>query len=161
MKCMSKILLAICVIIVFSAYTLNEAQKVDGDMVAKIRDAGSRVAVLGATHYSSAFYKALAANAKGGAGLIVRFGVGYDSVNLDLCREHNVMLAITTGALHQSVAEHALALILSAAGRIPFMDRQMRSGGFKGFTRIELQGKPLSIAGFGIIGRTLARIAAV
>lgn len=40
MKCMSKILLAICVIIVFSAYTLNEAQKVDGDMVAKIREEG-------------------------------------------------------------------------------------------------------------------------
>ncbi len=40
MKSISKILLAICVIIVFSAYALNEAPKVDGDMVAKIREEG-------------------------------------------------------------------------------------------------------------------------
>jgi len=40
MKYISKILLAICVIIVFSAYALNEAPKVDWDMVAKIREEG-------------------------------------------------------------------------------------------------------------------------
>jgi len=40
MKNISKILLAICVIIVFSAYALNEKPEVDWDMVAKIREEG-------------------------------------------------------------------------------------------------------------------------
>ena len=40
MKCISKILLAIFVVIVFSGYALNEPPKVDGDMVAKIREEG-------------------------------------------------------------------------------------------------------------------------
>ncbi len=40
MKCLSRVLLTLSLILVFSAYALNESPKVDGDMIAKIREEG-------------------------------------------------------------------------------------------------------------------------
>ena len=91
--------------------------------------------------------------------LLVRYGVGYDSVPVALCRELGVLVANTPGTLDQSVAEHAITLIASIARHIQPHDTDMKAGVWNALMAEELSGKTLAIAGFGSIGRTLARIA--
>ena len=64
-----------------------------------IKASGARIVVLGVERYSGSLYPALAGNADAGPGLIARHGVGFDGINLDLCRKHNIFLTITPGSL--------------------------------------------------------------
>ncbi len=120
---------------------------------------GARIAVLGAERYRDRLYESLQANAGEGPGLIARFGVGYDGVDLEACRRRNLMVTITSGALNRSVAEHTVALVLGLARGVPALDRSLRSGRFSSEQGIELQGTSLGIAGFGSIGKEVSRIA--
>jgi lactate dehydrogenase-like 2-hydroxyacid dehydrogenase len=121
---------------------------------------GARIAVVGIEKYQGPLYEALEANAKGKPALIVRYGVGYDSINLEKCKGHNVILAITAGTLDRSVAEHTLALMLACARNVPFLDTEVRSGRFTGRQGFELAGKTLGLVGLGHIGKFVAKMAA-
>lgn len=123
-------------------------------MVQAQRDTGARCFVIGANRYSDRFYLSIDEGS-----LIVRFGVGYDSVPLPLCKERSIKVAYTPGTLHDSVAEHTMGLILAAARGICTADRLVRSGVWSGTQGIELRNKTLAIVGFGRIGRTVAAIA--
>ena len=118
-----------------------------------------RIAVVGVTAYRGELYRALAANAHGGAALIARFGVGYDGIDLRQCLEQRIQLTITPNTLNQSVAEHTIGLMLCLARQIPGLERRFRDGSFEHRTGIELCGKSLGLAGFGGIGRKVAHIA--
>jgi lactate dehydrogenase-like 2-hydroxyacid dehydrogenase len=124
-----------------------------------IESSGARIAVLGAARYGSALYRSLARNAGGKPTLIARFGVGFDGINLELCRKDGIFVTNTPGTLDQSVAEHAVALLLALARNVPLLDRELRSGSYQPVTGFELRGKALGIAGFGRIGRKTALIA--
>ena len=104
--------------------------------------------------YPDEFYRKL----KKGS-LIIRFGVGYDAVPVALCRELGILVANTPGTLDQSVAEHAMSLITTAARQIVKMDSDLKAGKWAPVMAEELQGQTLAIIGFGSIGRTLAKIA--
>ena len=119
----------------------------------------ARIAVLGTAAYRGDLYQALQSNARGAAALIARFGVGYDGVDVRQCREKKIHLTITPHTLDQSVAEHAVALMLALVRHIPSLERRMREGAFERQTGIELSGKTLGVAGFGGIGRRVAEIA--
>lgn len=127
---------------------------------AAVRASGSRVAVLGVDKYAGPLYEALESNGKGRPTLIARHGVGYDGVSVDQCRKHGVILTITTNAPDRSVAEHAMALILSLAKNVVFCDGEMRAGRFGPKRGFELAGKTLGIAGLGNIGKHAALMAA-
>ncbi|HEB10013.1 MAG TPA: hypothetical protein ENI06_02225 [Spirochaetales bacterium] len=124
-----------------------------------IEASGARILVLGVERYSGSLYPALAGNAGAGPGLIARHGVGFDGINLDLCRKHNIFLTITPGSLDRSVAEHVMALLLSTARNIPALDNRMHNDRFNPKTGFELFNKILGIAGFGNIGKKVALIA--
>lgn len=91
--------------------------------------------------------------------LLVRLGVGYDSVPVALCRDLGLLVANTPGTLDQSVAEHAMTLISSLARHVIAHDSDLKTGRWNPVMAEELSGKTLAIIGFGSIGRTLARIA--
>lgn len=124
-----------------------------------IEASGARIVVLGVERYSAALYPALAANSGAGPGLIARHGVGFDGINLDLCRKHNIFLTITPGSLDRSVAEYVMALLLSTARNIPALDNRMHNNQFNPKTGFELFNKVLGVAGFGNIGKKVALIA--
>ena len=104
--------------------------------------------------YPEEFYRGLE---KGS--LLIRYGVGYDAVPVELCRELGILVANTPGTLDQSVAEHAAALMLAAARHIVTLDREVKSGGWNQVMAREFRGQTLALIGFGKIGRTLASIA--
>jgi lactate dehydrogenase-like 2-hydroxyacid dehydrogenase len=91
--------------------------------------------------------------------LLVRLGVGYDSVPVILCRDLGLLVANTPGTLDQSVAEHAMTLISSLARLVIIQDSDLKAGRWSPVMAEELSGKKLAIIGFGSIGRSLARIA--
>ena len=63
-----------------------------------------------------------------GLKLISIWGVGTDNIDLAAAARHGVTVCNTPGANAYAVAEHAIALMLSVARKIPQIDREMRSG---------------------------------
>lgn len=125
----------------------------------EVRQAGCRAVALGTRAYRDQLYRALAANGKGQGALIVRFGVGHEGIDKELAERSGIQVANTPGALDQSVAEHAVALMLTLARRTAGLDAEMRSRNFRGWEGMEVAGKRLIVVGFGAIGRRVARIA--
>ena len=88
-------------------------------------------------------------------------GSGVDVFDLDACTEAGVLAVNQAGANAQSVAEHALAMIIGVQRAIVSADRILRSG-WQG-SRLEFMGtdlarKTVGIVGIGNIGTRLARI---
>lgn len=66
-------------------------------------------------------------------------------------------IACNAGAYAVPVAEHALALTLALAKRLPYNQRRMEAGGFGSAPTARLEGAVAAIVGFGGIGRRCAR----
>lgn len=91
--------------------------------------------------------------------LVVRHGVGYDSVDLAALDARRIPLAITVDANAISVAEHAMSLLLAVAHRTVAFDTDVREGRWQAGAAQpmwELAGKKALVVGAGRIGRTLA-----
>ena len=88
-------------------------------------------------------------------------GSGVDVFDLDACTKAGVLAVNQAGANAQSVAEHALAMIIGVQRAIVSADRMLRSG-WQG-SRLEFMGadlarKTVGIVGIGNIGTRLAGI---
>ncbi len=94
-----------------------------------------------------------------GLEIIVRTGVGYDSVDVALATSRGVPVCVTAGANRQAVAEHVFALALALARRIPENIDQLSSGTWQQLTGRELRGATLGVLGLGSIGRAVVTIA--
>lgn len=93
--------------------------------------------------------------------VITRPGVGVDSVDVEAATEKGIPVVICPSANSRSVAEHALALILSISKSIVEYNNETRQGNFairNKYTAVEFTGKTVSILGFGNIGRELAQM---
>ncbi len=95
---------------------------------------------------------------------IVRYGVGYDNVDVEAATEKGIYVANAPGYCSADVAEHTIGLILSLTRRIPEFDSYVRRGRYKdtmGWKHHRpmprLAGKKVGIVGFGKIGREVAR----
>lgn len=93
---------------------------------------------------------------KDGARLLVRFGVGFDKVDLKAASRNGIAIARTTAANTTGVAEMALTLILSCRRRINRYQARIKSGEWVKDIGNELIGGTVGIIGYGNIGRCLA-----
>jgi D-3-phosphoglycerate dehydrogenase / 2-oxoglutarate reductase len=92
---------------------------------------------------------------------IARAGVGVDNIDLDAATAKGILVLNTAEASTLSTAEHALALMLSLARKIPAANQSLRSGQLEWKKRSQYQGtqlagKTLGVVGLGRIGRTVA-----
>jgi phosphoglycerate dehydrogenase-like enzyme len=95
---------------------------------------------------------------------IVRFGVGFDMVDVNACTEANILLCITQGAVDHSVAEAVMTWMLQLGHRSAAKDRLVREGRWKErdlYMGSELRGRTLGIVGFGGIGSKVAEFVRV
>lgn len=90
--------------------------------------------------------------------IVGRAGTGVDNIDMTAASGRGILVVNAPGANSISVAEQAVALMLSLARMVPGADRAMKDGKWekKKFTGIELKGKTLGIAGLGRIGQEVA-----
>ena len=90
--------------------------------------------------------------------VIARAGTGVDNVDVAAATARGILVMNAAGANSISVAELAIALMLSLARAIPAADASMKQGVWekKRFMGTELRGKLLGVVGFGRIGREVA-----
>ncbi len=91
--------------------------------------------------------------------VVARAGVGLDNVDVPAATARGVMVVNAPTSNIVSAAEHAIALLLAAARRIPAADASLRQGQWKrsSFTGVELNGKTVGIVGLGKIGQLVAQ----
>src|SRR5579872_6562621 len=93
---------------------------------------------------------------------IARFGVGYDSVDVEACTDADVLVLIATGAVDRSVAEATLTWMLALCHRLRSKDQLVRQGNWEGRSKLmgtELRRRILGLVGFGRIARALVQLA--
>lgn len=93
---------------------------------------------------------------------IVRYGVGYDNIDVQAATQRGVHVANVQGYASHSVSDHALALMYACARALPLAPQ----GLYDSFTQpprtpmFEFRDRTLGIIGLGDIGGTLCRKAA-
>jgi len=91
---------------------------------------------------------------------ISRTGAGVDNVDLAAATEKGIIVTSSIGANTTSVAEHAMALILTLFKQLFLMDAAVRKGNFAIRYKncpADLRDKTIGIVGFGRIGSLIAR----
>ena len=92
---------------------------------------------------------------------IARAGVGVDNIDLEAATAKGILVLNTAEASTLSTAEHALALMMSLARKIPQAHTNLKTGALEwkkrsAFQGTQLAGKTLGVVGMGRIGRTVA-----
>ncbi|MGE5523292.1 MAG: C-terminal binding protein [Rhodospirillaceae bacterium] len=91
--------------------------------------------------------------------IIARYGIGVDTIDLKAATEAGIIVTNNPTYCIEEVAEHTMALLLSAARKIAFYDRQVRAGQWAvppGKPMYRLAGSTLGLVGFGNIARQVA-----
>jgi lactate dehydrogenase-like 2-hydroxyacid dehydrogenase len=93
---------------------------------------------------------------------ICSWGVGYDSIDVEVAKSRNILVSNTPEVLNDCVADLAWGLLIASARNIGWGDRFVRAnhwenkvGGLTLGTRVS--GKKLGIVGLGRIGEAIAR----
>jgi D-3-phosphoglycerate dehydrogenase len=91
--------------------------------------------------------------------IVARAGVGLDNVDVESATERGVLVVNAPTSNIHSAAEHALALLLSAARQIPAADASLREHTWKrsSFSGAEIFGKTVGVVGLGRIGQLVAQ----
>ena len=94
--------------------------------------------------------------------LVANFGVGFNNIDLEACRERGIRVTNTPNPVIEPTAELAFALMHAVARRTAEFDRKLREGKAEPFGVMNnlshsLYGKTLGIIGMGRIGQALAR----
>jgi D-3-phosphoglycerate dehydrogenase len=94
--------------------------------------------------------------------VIVRAGVGVDTIDVGTATRRGILVMNTPGGNTLSTAEQTIALLLSLARHTPAADASLRSGKWEKnkFIGTQLAGKTLGVVGLGRIGKEVARRAA-
>lgn len=94
--------------------------------------------------------------------VISSVSVGYDNYDLNYLNDKNILLCNTQHVLTESTADLAFTLLMSAARKVPSLDRWVKNGewtrtiGADEFGQ-DIHGKTLGIIGLGHIGAAIAR----
>lgn len=92
--------------------------------------------------------------------VIVRTGIGYNTIDVDCATKKNIMVANVPDYCLDEVADHAFGLFLSCVRKICFLNDQVKNGiwnvnNAKPVPR--LQGKTFGLFGFGNIAQRVAK----
>ena len=93
--------------------------------------------------------------------IVSRFGVGFDSVDLDVLKKNKIILTNTPNAVRRPVAVASLTMILSLSSKLIIKDNLLRKGRWHERTNhmgVGLTNKTLGLIGFGGIGREFVKI---
>jgi len=88
-------------------------------------------------------------------------GAGFDPVDVDACTAAGVVVVNQSGGNAQSVAEHALGMLLTLSKRIIQADRALRRSANVNRNELmgtEVHGKTIGIVGLGNVGRRIAAL---
>jgi phosphoglycerate dehydrogenase-like enzyme len=135
-------------------YTFTPVEDNEQAIATFIRQHGCRAVVVGVTPYSGPLYEALPEG-----GLILRFGVGTDSLDRSQAQARGLTVANTPGALDRSVAEHTLFLMGALVRHVVSGCVALKAGSWLPETGDELQDLKLAVIGVGHIGAQVAKIA--
>ena len=89
---------------------------------------------------------------------IARYGVGFEKVDLDTATASGIVVTNVPAYCVDEVTDHAMALLLACARKIPIFDRGIKGGNWErnlGPPMRRIRGKTLGIIGFGRIGRLI------
>ena len=94
--------------------------------------------------------------------VIVRYGIGYDTVDVDAATDNGVLLVNIPDFCLEEVANHAIALILALGGKLLLLNEDTKKGHWAEAQQARASvGAPyeqtLGLVGCGKIGRTAAR----
>lgn len=90
--------------------------------------------------------------------IISRYGIGYDNVDVRAAAEKGIPVGIVPEYCTLEVAEHAAALLLSAARRVPQRHELVRKGHWRdspGHSLHRIRGSVMGILGYGRTGQAL------
>lgn len=99
----------------------------------------------------------------GSVKVIANYAVGFNNIDIPAAHTRGMVVTNTPDVLTSTVAEHTVALILTAASRIAEGDRFIREGKFVGWDPLlllgtDIKGKTLGLVGAGRIGSEVAGI---
>lgn len=92
--------------------------------------------------------------------IICVLGAGYEQVDLLAAQARGIIVTNGAGANAPTVADHAMALLLSIVRDIPQADASVRRNEWRKLTRPSFAGKRIGILGLGAVGMAIARRAA-
>ncbi len=87
------------------------------------------------------------------------WGTGTDNVDLKAAAALGIVVSNTPNTATDAIAEHALALLLAVARRIPQVDATVKRGEWIRGMLYQCYGKTLGIVGTGVIGTRFAQLA--
>ncbi|WP_296262412.1 MULTISPECIES: 2-hydroxyacid dehydrogenase [unclassified Pseudomonas] len=90
-------------------------------------------------------------------GIVCVLGAGYEQVDLAAAEARGVVVTNGAGVNAPSVADHAMALLLSAVRDIPLADASVRRSEWRKVTRPSFANKRIGILGLGAVGMAIAK----
>ncbi len=89
--------------------------------------------------------------------VISRLGVGFDAIDLEAARDHEIPVMITAGTNDTTVAESTVALMLALARELGTYFKQASTGDWTRPATTELCNKTVGLLGLGRVGRSVVR----
>jgi D-3-phosphoglycerate dehydrogenase len=91
--------------------------------------------------------------------VIGRFGLGVDNIDIPAAAERGIAITYVPDYCMQEVSDHAMALLLALARKVPFSNKLVQAGRWEMPAVVpihRLAGRVLGLVGFGNIPRALA-----
>lgn len=137
-----------------AGFELDAREKLTGAALQEALQAADGVIVRSATRVTAE----LLAN-PGKCRVIVRAGVGVDSIDVDAATRRGILVMNTPSGNTVSTAEQTIALLFALVRHTAAADASMRAGKWERskFLGTQLGGKTIGVVGLGRIGREVAR----
>jgi D-3-phosphoglycerate dehydrogenase len=92
--------------------------------------------------------------------ILIRYGIGFDNVDLAAASEVGIPVAILPGCNAEAVAEQAVALMLSVARRISYQQEIIKAGTYtvQTFATNSVMKKTIGLLGCGNIAKAVVRL---
>lgn len=90
--------------------------------------------------------------------IIAKYGVGLDNVDLEACKERDILVGWTGGVNRRSVAEMTLGFMLGLLRNLYSTSNQLKDLTWNKSGGVQLSGKTVGIIGLGHIGKELVHL---
>jgi D-3-phosphoglycerate dehydrogenase len=90
--------------------------------------------------------------------VIVRYGIGYDTIDIDAATDNNILVVNIPGFCLEEVSNHAITLLLACAKKLTFLNNGTKQGRWAESKQAQapmgsIYGQTLGLVGCGNIGR--------